>query len=52
MNDSVVIEPQSHEFTRTNLSASPLPGVPLSVVGHQIFGVGSEGTQVDEINLR
>jgi hypothetical protein len=52
VNDSVVIDPQSHEFTRTNLSTSPLSGAPLSTSHRQIFGVESEGTQVDEINLR
>jgi hypothetical protein len=40
-----------HEFTRTNLSASPLSGAPLSTSGRQIFRVWSEGTQVSEINL-
>jgi hypothetical protein len=30
---------------------SLLPGVPLSTSGRQIFGVGSEETQIDEINL-
>jgi hypothetical protein len=39
------------EFTMTNLSAFPLPGVPLSMSHRQIFEVGSEGMQVDEINL-
>jgi hypothetical protein len=48
----LIIDLWSHEFTRMNLSASPLPGVTLSMVYHQIFGVGSKETQVDEINLR
>jgi hypothetical protein len=46
-----IVDPQCHEFTRMNLNASPLPDAPLSMSGRQIFGVGSEGTQVDEINL-
>jgi hypothetical protein len=48
----LVVDPWHLEFTRTNLSASPLPGAPLSMSRHQIFGVGLEGTQVDEVNLR
>jgi hypothetical protein len=48
----LVVDPQRPEFTRMNLSASPLPGVPLSTSYRQIFGVGSEETQVNEINLR
>jgi hypothetical protein len=47
----LIVDPRYHEFTRMNLSASPLPNVPLSTSGRQIFGVGSEGTQVGEINL-
>jgi hypothetical protein len=30
---------------------SPLPSVPLSTSCRQIFGVGSEGNQIGEINL-
>jgi hypothetical protein len=48
----LIIDPWSHEFTRMNLSASPLPSAPLSMVYRQIFGVGSEGTTVHKINLR
>jgi hypothetical protein len=48
----LVVDPRSHEFTRMNLSAFPLLGAPLSMACHQIFGVRSEGMQVDEINLR
>jgi hypothetical protein len=48
----LVVDPQRPEFTRMNLSASPLSGVPLSTSYRQIFGVGSEETQVNEINLR
>jgi hypothetical protein len=48
----LVVDPWSHEFTRMNLGTSPLPGVPLLMSHHQIFRVGSEGTQVNEINLR
>jgi hypothetical protein len=47
----LVVDPWCHEFTRTNLSASPLPGAPLSTSSHQILGVRSEGMQVGEINL-
>jgi hypothetical protein len=39
----LIVDPSRHEFTRMNLSASPLPGVPLSMSHRQIFGVGSEG---------
>jgi hypothetical protein len=48
----LVVDPWSHEFNRTNLSAFLLPGAPLSMVCHQIFVVGMEGTHVDEINLK
>jgi hypothetical protein len=48
----LIVDSRRHEFTRMNFSVSPLPGVPLLTSHHQIFGVGSEGTQVDEINLR
>jgi hypothetical protein len=48
----LIVDPRRHEFTRTNLSAFPLLGVPLSMVYRQIFGVGLEETQVDEINIR
>jgi hypothetical protein len=48
----LVVDPRRPESTRMNLSASPLPGVPLSISRHQIFGIGSEGMQVDEINLK
>jgi hypothetical protein len=47
----LVLDTWCHEFTRTNLSVSPLPVAPLSTSDHQIFEVGSEGTQVSEINL-
>jgi hypothetical protein len=47
----LIVDPRCHEFTRMNLSASPLPGALLLMSGRQIFGVGSEGTQVGEINL-
>jgi hypothetical protein len=49
--EHLVVDPRCHEFTRMNLSASPLPGAPLSTSGRQIFRVGSEKTQVSEINL-
>jgi hypothetical protein len=29
-----VVDPWSHEFTRMNLNAFPLPGTPLSMVCH------------------
>jgi hypothetical protein len=48
----LIIDPHRHEFTRMNLSTSPLPDVPLLTSRRQIFGVESEGTQVNEINLR
>jgi hypothetical protein len=48
----LVIDPRCHEFTRMNLSASFLTVSPLSMSRRQIFGVGSEGVQVDEIKLR
>jgi hypothetical protein len=48
----LIVDPRRHEFTWMNLSASPLPGEPLSMVCHQIFRVVSEGMQVDKINLR
>jgi hypothetical protein len=48
----IVVDPRRHEFTRTNLSASPLPDGHLSTSHHEIFEVGSKGMQVDEINLR
>jgi hypothetical protein len=48
----LIVDPRRHEFTRMNLSASPLPGAPLSMVCHQIFRVESNETQVNEINLR
>jgi hypothetical protein len=48
----LVVDPRSHEFTRMNLSASPLLGAPLSTVCRHIFGVGLDGMQVDEINFR
>jgi hypothetical protein len=48
----LMVDPWRPEFTRTNLSTSPLLGTPLSTSRRQIFRVGSEGTQVDEINLR
>jgi hypothetical protein len=35
----LVVDPQRPEFTRTNLSASPLSVAPLSVSHHQIFRV-------------
>jgi hypothetical protein len=47
----LIIDPRHHEFTRMNLSTFSLPDAPLLMVCHQIFGVGSEGTQVNEINL-
>jgi hypothetical protein len=47
----LIVDPRCHEFTRTNLSAFCLPGAPLSTSGHQIFRVGTEGTQVGESNL-
>jgi hypothetical protein len=47
----LVVDPRCHEFTRMNLSTSPLPGAHLSMSGRQIFGVGLERTQVGEINL-
>jgi hypothetical protein len=47
----LVVDLRCHEFTRMNLSASPLPGMHLSMSGRQIFRVGLEGTQVSEINL-
>jgi hypothetical protein len=48
----LVVDPRRPEFTRMNLSTSPLPGAPLSMSHHQIFGVESKEMQVDEINLR
>jgi hypothetical protein len=39
-----IIDLWSYEFTRMNLSSSPLPDVHMSTVCHQIFGVGMEGT--------
>jgi hypothetical protein len=35
----LVVDPQRPEFTRTNLSTSPLSIAPLSVSHHQIFRV-------------
>jgi hypothetical protein len=48
----LVVDPRCPEFTTMNLSAFPLPGASLSTSCCQIFGVGSEETQVNEINLR
>jgi hypothetical protein len=48
----LVVDLWCPEFTRTNLSASPLPDAPLSMSHRQIFKMGSEKTQVDEIILR
>jgi hypothetical protein len=48
----LVVDPRRPEFTRMNLSAFLFPGTSLSTSHHQIFGVGSEGMEVDEINLR
>jgi hypothetical protein len=50
--EHLVVDPRHPEFTRMNLNASPLPSASRLTSHHQIFGVGSEGTQVDEINLR
>jgi hypothetical protein len=48
----LIIDPRRHEFTMTNLIASSISGVPLSTSHRQIFRVGLEGIQFDEINLR
>jgi hypothetical protein len=48
----LVVDLWRPEFTRTNFSTFPFPGAPLSTSRHQIFGVESKETQVDEINLR
>jgi hypothetical protein len=47
----LIVDPRCHEFTRMNLSASPLKGASLSTSGRQIFGVGSKEMQVSDINL-
>jgi hypothetical protein len=47
----LVVDTRCHEFIRMNLSASLLLGAPLSMSYRRIFGVGLDGTQVDEINL-
>jgi hypothetical protein len=47
----LVVDPRCHEVTRTNLSASPLPGASLSPSGRQILRVGSRETWRCKINL-
>jgi hypothetical protein len=51
-HELLIVDPRSHESTGMDLSASPFSGTPLSTVCRQIFKVGLEETQVDEINLR
>jgi hypothetical protein len=48
----LIVDPRHPKFIKMNLSASSFLGAPLSMSHHQIFGVGSEETQIDEINLR
>jgi hypothetical protein len=48
----LIVDPQHPKFIKMNLSASSFLGAPLSMSRRQIFGVESEETQIDEINLR